>query len=919
MGLAVTVVVALLSALGVLDNFERQTIDVRYKSYDLGPLRLRARLRDTPMSDLIRHVDIDDGAIENVGRWPWARTKLALALDELGRAGAAVVALDLLLDDPQEIVYEPRPGNVWDVQPVDHDLAMAESIRRLRCVLALNVQLDDSIGPDWSGEGGEREYARLMELLRQDVEIEVDEAVERAGLTAMRPTRFRERVGLFRALAASQVAAEMLTTPGAAPTEEDFVRRMAPQLEKNTGRFPELTMLQRVWDQQRAWATIRPLLRGKTSDERWRGAEDRAPILRFAEAAAQVGIVNAEPQLESDGTIRDVKVTRATPGGEALQFGLAAAAALQGIHARDVVVDDERVTIGEHTLPVRNGRIILDWPRTDDGYLGALKGSEDGQVGFGHISMGALVSLGENRLIISEQEARLAEVTREIAEGSLGREAGVEITDDLAAEVTLAADDMVAQVREGEKTKPLTDEERDMVAPFQEHFRLREELAAGREVIERDSAFLRDMFEGRLIFVGWTATGAAADFFKTAMGAKTPGVVIHAVAADMALTGRAARPAPPGSPLALSLLLGAMATFIAATLSPVRSAIAVIALGVGYIGICGVVLFNPNPLGPGVLLPMVGPLLAGLAAWVSGTALEAALYARDRDQIRKQFRARVSPQLVERLVDNPGSVSMSGEQREMTTFFLDLAGFTSISELLDGPTTVATLNRAMRENTRVLTAEGAYVNKFLGDGIMAFWSAFAADPEQAARACRAALECQRTVAALNDDPSMAGLPRLSARVGVATGTVVVGDCGAPPELNDYTVIGNAVNLAARLESANKQFGTGVLIDGRTKELAGDSLGGYTLRNLGKIIVVGQTTPVEIYEVLPATADPRKIELTHEGVALYQAGDFIGALTAFTTLEREYGDAKLASVYRDGVADAAEMGEQFDGALRLRAK
>lgn len=908
MGVMVTLAFSLLAAFGAFQGLERWSIDQRYRW---------ARFRDVPMSDLIRHVDIDDGALEAVGRWPWPRTKIAMALDELGRAGASVVALDLLLDNPQASTFEREEGNVWEFREVDHDVAMAESLGRLRAVLALNVQLNDSVGPDWEGERGEREYARLMELLRADAQWDDEEVMDRAGLTGPRRARYKERSSLFRALAASQVAAEMLASPGAEPTEAQFLRRMTPRLDEHTGRFPQEAMLQRVWDQQRAWWTLRPMLRGVTSDERWRGVDDRAPILRFVRAAAQVGIVNAEPEMEHDGAVRDVKATRATPGGEALQFGLAAAAAFKGLHARDVAVDDRSVTIGDHTLPLRHGRLLLDWPRTRDEYLGAFRRSDADPVGHGHITMSAPVGLGEQRVVLAALEARLVVVTREIAEGALGRPMGVEIDDALAAEVVEAADEIVRQVREA--ASPLSSEERDIVAPFLEHARLREEIVSGRATLEALSARLREAVEGRLVFVGWTATGAAADFFKSAMGAKTPGVVMHAVAADMALTGRAARLAPAGATVAFSLLLGCMATFVAATLSPVRSAIAATLLAAGFIGLCGVILFNPTPLGTGVLLPLAAPLIAALAAWVSATALEAALYQRDRERIRKQFRARVSPQLVERLVDNPGSVSMSGEQREMTTFFLDLAGFTSISERLDGPSTVATLNRAMRENTRVLTAEGAYVNKFLGDGIMAFWSAFQADPEQAARACRAALECQRTVAALNDDPAMAGLPRLSARVGVATGTVVVGDCGAPPELNDYTVIGNAVNLAARLESANKQFGTGVLIDGRTRELAGDSLGGYKLRNLGKIVVVGQTALVDVFEVLPATADPKRIDLTHEGVALYQAGDFIGALTAFTRLEREYGDEKLAGVYRDGVADAAEMGDAFDGAIRLRSK
>ncbi len=627
--------------------------------------------------------------------------------------------------------------------------------------------------------------------------------------------------------------------------------------------------------------------------------------------------VNAEQ--EGDGAIRDVRVARPTPGGEALQFGLAAAAEFLGLRASDVVIEEEFVQIGDHRLPIRDGRLTLDWPRTDEEYFGAMRRTDADPIGYGHISIGVIVSLGQERQKLAGLKERLIEVTREVAVDVLGREPSVEVDAALIAEVAEEAKWNIDIAEQTQQERPLSDEEMDLLAPFREHVRVAQEIEHGERMINDTAAELRSQVEGRLIFIGWTSTGALADFFKTALGGKTPGVVVHAVAADMALTGRAKNLAHPLAPLALALLLGAAATLVAAVFPPVVSSFSGIAMAVGYVGGAGWLLFNWTPGGQGVLLPMVGPLATGVAAWVSATAVEAALFKRDREQIRKQFRARVSPQLVEKLVENPGSVSMTGEQREMSTMFIDLAGFTSLSERLDGPTTVATLNRAMRENTRVLTAENAYVNKFLGDGLMAFWSAFDVEPDQAARACRAALECQRAIGALNFDPSMKGLPPLSARVGIATGTVVVGDCGAPPELNDYTVIGNAVNLASRLESANKQFGTSVLIDGRTRELAGDHPTEYALRHLGRIVVVGQTTPVSIYEVLTPDADRERIDMTHDAVEKFQQGDFVGALTLFHQLEERFGDKKLAAVYRDGVADAADQGDAFDGALRLRAK
>ena len=148
---------------------------------------------------------------------------------------------------------------------------------------------------------------------------------------------------------------------------------------------------------------------------------------------------------------------------------------------------------------------------------------------------------------------------------------------------------------------------------------------------------------------------------------------------------------------------------------------------------------------------------------------------------------------------------MAGQCREVSILFADLAGFTTASERMGPEATVALLNRCMRDLTEQLTEHSAYVNKFLGDGLLAFWSAFGEQEDQADLACSAALACGRVIDAINADRP--NDPPLRARVGVATGEAIVGDCGAPPKLNDYTVIGDTANLAARLESANKQFGT----------------------------------------------------------------------------------------------------------------
>jgi adenylate cyclase len=233
-----------------------------------------------------------------------------------------------------------------------------------------------------------------------------------------------------------------------------------------------------------------------------------------------------------------------------------------------------------------------------------------------------------------------------------------------------------------------------------------------------------------------------------------------------------------------------------------------------------------------------------------------------------------------------------------------------VSERLGARETVALLNRCMNAATVALTRHQAYVNKYLGDGLMAFWSAFRPDPEQAARACRAALEVMEALAR-----ATAGEP-IHGRVGIATGRVVVGDCGAPPLLHDYTAIGDAINLAARLESANKQFGTRILVDGRTREQAAGA--GLRFRPLSRVVVVGQSVAVELHELAPLSMSDREIDLTAAAVAAWQAGDAPACAARFGELRREFGESPLERVYLDALAEEADAA---DGArvLHLKAK
>lgn len=887
-GLLITAVVAGCAALGLLDGLERQTLDLRFRF---------ARMSPPAMSDEIRHVDIDDQSIETVGRWPWPRSRLAQAIDEMARAGASVVALDILFDNPQAPTIVERDGGAYE--RVDHDAALAGSIREANAVVALRRSEEVVFDEVWRGARGEAELSALLRTLGQDVTLTPADAAERAGLTGARRARFLARPARFKEVAASRRAAEMFGG-GGAPPEDAFIGALAPSVDRAlVASFPEEGMLRRVHGQWLAWLALSDTLVARDGsgegDERF--ASDRAPVPGVAEAAAGAGFVDFEP--DADGTVRRLRARRDVPTGQATQFGLVSAGMLRGVGAREIGVGGDAVTVGDVLLPARGGELLLDWPRTADGWLGMMREGDGDARARGRLSIGALIDLSDNRAKLAGNEAQLERQTREL----------LLLDDD---EAVTAGDIEEARSAAEESLEAGAGDLEELLGAY---LMLERTTREGREYVGSREREVREMLEGRLVFVGWTATGALADFVKTPLGSKTPGVALHAVVADMALTGRATRVAPGWAAPVMALLLGLLAALAAQRLGPVASSLAALGMLVVYIASAGWWAFDVMDLAA----PIAAPVMAGGLSWVGCTALDAALSQRERQRITRQFKARVSAQLVDALLENPGALSMEGEQREMTMMFVDLAGFTSLSEQLDGARTVAILNRCMRENTRVLTEERAYVNKFLGDGLMAFWSAFAPDPEQAARACRAAVRIQETIAALRDDPMFEGLPPIRARVGIATGVVVVGDCGAPPELNDYTVIGDAVNLASRLESASKQFGARVLLDGRTAALLGEGHG-LRLRPYGRVVVVGQTTPVEVFELLGADVEDARIEATARAVEKFCAGEFDECARLFDELAARYGDEKLAAAFREGIEAAREPGaDGFDGALRLRSK
>ena len=262
-------------------------------------------------------------------------------------------------------------------------------------------------------------------------------------------------------------------------------------------------------------------------------------------------------------------------------------------------------------------------------------------------------------------------------------------------------------------------------------------------------------------------------------------------------------------------------------------------------------------------------------------------YRRERLKkkfIQNAFKNYLSDSLLAEIMKNPQGLNLGGEKKLVTIFFSDLAGFTSLSENLPPEEVVGILNTYLERMTTVIMANGGFVNKFEGDAIMAFWGAPLASPEQAVMAMRTALLCQEELAELNKKFADQALPRLGMRVGINSGEVIVGNIGSQKRF-EYTVIGDAVNLASRLEGINKQYRTAVICGSLAGRMAA---GQIVLRRLDRVRVKGKQNPEEVFEVVcekeQVSADRlERLADFEKGLQFYFAGDFSAALTIFAGL------------------------------------
>jgi adenylate cyclase len=293
-----------------------------------------------------------------------------------------------------------------------------------------------------------------------------------------------------------------------------------------------------------------------------------------------------------------------------------------------------------------------------------------------------------------------------------------------------------------------------------------------------------------------------------------------------------------------------------------------------------------------------------------------------KQEIQGWFGAYVSPGVVDRLLANPDAIKLGGEQRVLTIMFSDIAGFTTISERLQPTDLVTLINRFLEGQTERILDCGGYLDKYIGDAVMAVFGSPEPIGNHALAACRAALACRVELEELNDEIEGKYGIRLGMRTGINTGPVVVGNVGSTRKRN-YTVLGDAVNLASRLEGANKQTGTAILLGPQT---AADVAGAMILRPVARLQVKGKTHAAEVFELIAEQGECS--EDTLEFVALFTRGfeaycerDFVAAVEIFSAAASLRSEDVLTTAYLEEARAFAQEppGTDWHAILKLETK
>lgn len=355
-----------------------------------------------------------------------------------------------------------------------------------------------------------------------------------------------------------------------------------------------------------------------------------------------------------------------------------------------------------------------------------------------------------------------------------------------------------------------------------------------------DGQVAPEFFNDKIVLVGATSADLHDNqMMPFSLGQAMAGVEIHANALNTILGADWLREASSWNVLGFIFLL-ALAVGLIFSLTPRLWLAALLSFIVWLAYLLGALV----SFGQGLILNLVYPSLAFVVSLIVILAYYYFSESQAKRYLRQSFQFYLAPGVIEEIIKNPASLKLGGQKKDMTVLFSDIRGFTTLSEKTDPEKLVALLNEYFTAMTEVILQTGGVLDKFIGDAIMAFWGAPQEAPNHASLACETALKMTERLAILKKDWAKRGLPEINIGIGLNSGEMVVGNIGSTDRFN-YTVIGDNVNLASRLEGLNKQYQAGIIISQFTYERVKDN---FTCEYLDKVNVKGKEVPVEIYKI-----------------------------------------------------------------------
>ena len=353
------------------------------------------------------------------------------------------------------------------------------------------------------------------------------------------------------------------------------------------------------------------------------------------------------------------------------------------------------------------------------------------------------------------------------------------------------------------------------------------------------------------------------------------GVYVHATAVDNLISRDAIVELGALPVTIIAIAFAALASLAARMLAPATAAVVYVGMVAIWTG-CATLVFTRS-----LALPLSEPFLAGLVSMVAIVAYRLVVTDKGERLLRNSFALYLAPQVIDKMLASKKLPVLGGETRDVTVFFSDLAGFASISEKMTPAELVAFMNEYLSAMTDIIESKGGYVDKYIGDSIVAVFGAPADDSEHASNAARAALGCRARLDELNRDSAAFKGYKVAHRMGLNSGAALVGNIGSRRRFN-YSVMSDAVNVASRLEGANKYYGTTIAASEMTVELTGST---FAWRELDAIRVKGRATPVKIYELLAEAGEetPQQASAAAayaQGLAYWRSREFDAAAKCF---------------------------------------